>query len=360
MRSWFQDLHGCLKCISTSSSTLELLMDRLPIELVEAIALHLSTKDAKSLSQTCRLCHAGCQRKIWSYPEFVEVDGYAHLRASDIMHLPIKGLYSGDLCDFETCSLHDLPPTLQELYITEASETEETITRFWNSKIKICIYLDALKGYRKNVPNIYEIVRCMQNVKVITGRNEWYGVRLDLLREMSGIPFKALDIRQIYHVWYSQKGLLIDMLTTFDIERIYMNRLANSSRDLVFNYMDMSRLRYTNIVEISTEVLSEDIYWVHPWPLLCKIGTLRRIHLAFESEISLWNVKRFPFYGIEIDNRPIVRVGNVVDIREIIEDESAEIQSHSPEWIFKIYFDLVLLLRECRGIKDHLQKKIEA
>ena len=323
-------------------------MDCLPIELVEAIAIYLPTEDAKALSQTCKLCHVGCKRRIWSFPKFRQIDCDPFLCARDIKHLPIKKLYSGDLIDDETCSPHDLPPTLQELYITGAFDTEEALTRFRGSRFMIYIYTDALREYDTYLPaGIYETIRGMSNIKADTGETyDWNSNGMMLFRflQMRGIPFKTFRLSHIIYDWISEKFDLIYALSSYDIEEIYLNRLRVNCRTLIFNISDIEQLQHTNIVEISTRVLLEDTDWEHPWPVLRNIRTLRKIYFNFRGTISLWNLKKFSFYAAQIDDDPIVMVRDIVEVRELIEDDNSDFNYEGPEWVFTIWFGLTLYL----------------
>ena len=193
----------------------------------------------------------------------------------------------------------------------------------------------------------------MGNVKAVTGKfaqvfNEEMnpnGLDLYELAEMIGIPFKLLYTDQLQHVHRNEKNDLIGILTSYEIDEIYMNKIQG----LKFRQSDIIRMKDTNIVEISSDVLDYDynciLNHIQPWVEFGEIKTLRKIHLKSLTIISLWQLKQLPFYAIKIRNSKVF-VTDIRIVRDLLESLSlSTFYRPGPSWILRIYVKLSIYLR---------------
>lgn len=313
-------------------------MNSLPVEVVELIADYLPLKDAKAFSETCKLCYAGSQIKIWQYPKIYSSGVYT----SDIKHLPIKRIADIDLLD-SSFRLEDLPITLREIYMYDL--TIDKLLKFRDSDIKICIYPEYLWGNR--LTNAF--LRSFSNIRFDAGLTSSPGLQLHNLAHLSEFRFTKFCCSQLVELWDGDKTQLLDFLISSDIEKILLDALwcyqFAESIYFKFNISDIRSLRSRNIVLLSTQVLETDENWHHPWPVLREIKTLKIISFEPCSIISLWNLRKLSFFAIKIDDRPRIVVRDLVKVYEtLVRTILLKHVFHGPEWIFQIYNYLTIFL----------------
>ena len=337
-------------------------MNLLPVETIEIIASHLQIKDALSLSKTNKKCYQGSLQRIWNYPEKHHAwRGYLHVPtvgSRDISHLPIKRIYTSFLKDDDIFMVKDLPQTIKELYVDFVVFTKECVLKFRNEQIQVYYYTDVVLDSEIHVPDIFNILREMGNVKVLTGsfgcRSPLWGLDLPDLLRFEGIAFKELDSRHFQDIRSNKKETLIDFLISADIEKLYLNSFKFSCLGLLLTKVDILRMRNVNIVEISNSILewgfgigeSQGVEADHPWKELQQIKTLKQIHFQEDSILSLWALKNFAIQSITI-HRITTQVNDVRTVKDILDfDDGLAIHwCASPEWRYQLKTDITVSLK---------------
>ena len=325
----------------------------LPLELVERIAKFLDIRDAKSLGTTSWRFHCATLQAIWSKARFFHLPLVA-----DVSHLPIKRMYSSDICDSFDFNPTDLPTTCRVYYIDEVIEDINEVARFQHyPNIHLIIFTDILLKSRYSIFTFYQLTQqLMCSVSLTTGRysdeNNPISPNLTLpeLIRMKDFQFYKLNSDQLQYIVARKKQQFLQWLSGTNIQEIHFTRFQRNCVGLKFSREDIITMKELNIITISSRVLegtkSARTCDENPWPELKHIKSLKTIHLASYSVLNLYNLSKFPFYGIKFGMEILV-VNDITTLRELLDDRNwaCWIISEGPAWIYRLLVPVQIFLK---------------